>query len=74
MDLGSDRSPDLGFVSGALSLKRRLVYVATIRLSCQEPQRRSLARDAEAIAHWKHYIWPQIKKVAGTRRNPDFSR
>jgi transposase len=42
--------------------------------SCQEPQRRSLARDAEAIAHWKHYIWPQIKKVAGTRRNPDFSR
>lgn len=32
--------------------------------SCQKPQRRSLARDDEAIAHWKHYIWPQIKKVA----------
>jgi transposase len=32
--------------------------------SCQKPQRRSLARDEEAIAHWKHYVWPQIKKVA----------
>lgn len=32
--------------------------------SCQKPQRRSLARDDEAIAHWKHYVWPQIKKVA----------
>ena len=42
--------------------------------SCQKPQRRSLGRDDEAIAHWKHYIWPQIKKVAGTGRNPDFTR
>jgi transposase len=42
--------------------------------SCQKPQRRGLARDAEAIAHWKHYVWPHIKKVAGTRRNPDFPR
>ncbi len=32
--------------------------------SCQKPQRRSLARDDEAIAYWKHYIWPHIKKVA----------
>ena len=32
--------------------------------SCQKPQRRSLARNDEAIAHWKHYIWPHIKKVA----------
>lgn len=32
--------------------------------SCQKPQRRSLARDDEAIAHWKRYVWPQIKKVA----------
>lgn len=32
--------------------------------SCQKPQRRSLARDDEAIVHWKHYIWPHIKKVA----------
>jgi transposase len=32
--------------------------------SCQKPQRRSLARDDEAIAHWKRYVWPHIKKVA----------
>jgi transposase len=32
--------------------------------SCQKPQRRSLARDDQAIAHWKHYVWPHIKKVA----------
>jgi len=32
--------------------------------SCQKPQRRSLARDDEAIAHWKRYRWPRIKKVA----------
>jgi len=42
--------------------------------SCQKPQRRALERGEEAIAHWKHYIWPHIKKVAGTRRNPDFPR
>jgi transposase len=54
--------------SGVWYLLQRLDW------SCQEPQRRSLARDDDAIAHWKHYIWPQIKKVAGTRRNPDFPR
>lgn len=32
--------------------------------SCQRPQRRPFARDDEAIAHWKRYHWPQIKKVA----------
>lgn len=42
--------------------------------SCQKPQRRALHRDDEAIAHWKHYIWPHIKKVAATRRNPRFPR
>lgn len=31
--------------------------------SSQKPQRRSLARDEEEIAHWKRYVWPQIKKV-----------
>ncbi len=44
--------------SGAWYLLQRLGW------SCQKPQRRSLARDDEAIAHWKHYVWPQIKKVA----------
>lgn len=32
--------------------------------SCQKLQRRSLARDDAAIAHWKRYVWPQVKKVA----------
>lgn len=42
--------------------------------SCQKPQRRTLHRDDEAIAHWKHSIWPHIKKVAATWRNPRFPR
>lgn len=32
--------------------------------SSQLPQRRTFARDEEAIVHWKHYVWPRIKKVA----------
>lgn len=32
--------------------------------SCQKPQRRALHRNDETIAHWKHYVWPHIKKVA----------
>jgi transposase len=31
--------------------------------SSQQPQRRALQRDDQAIAHWKRYQWPQIKKV-----------
>jgi transposase len=45
-----------------------------LRWSCQKPQRRTLQRDDEAIAHWKHYVWPHIKKVADPGRNPRFSR
>ena len=32
--------------------------------SCQRPQRQSLDRDDEAVAHWRRYTWTQIKKVA----------
>ncbi len=32
--------------------------------SCQKPERRALQRDEAAIAHWKRYIWPQIKRRA----------
>jgi transposase len=28
----------------------------------QKPERRSVERDEEAIAHWKRYTWPRIKK------------
>ena len=30
--------------------------------SCQKPERRALQRDEQAIAHWKRYRWPHIKK------------
>lgn len=32
--------------------------------SHQRSQRRSIARDDDAVAHWRRYVWPQIKKVA----------
>lgn len=32
--------------------------------SCQKPERRALQRDEAAIAHWKHYVWPRLKKKA----------
>ena len=32
--------------------------------SCQKPERRATQRDEQAIAHWKRYIWPHIKKKA----------
>ncbi len=32
--------------------------------SCQKPQRVAFRHDDAAIAHWKRYIWPRIKKVA----------
>jgi transposase len=30
--------------------------------SCQKPERRAYERDEAAIAHWKRYEWPHIKK------------
>jgi transposase len=30
--------------------------------SCQVPERCALQRDQKAIAHWKRYRWPHIKK------------
>ena len=44
--------------SGVWYLLQRLDW------SCQRPQRRTLERDDKAIAHWKRYTWPRIKKVA----------
>ena len=34
--------------------------------SCQVPERRAVQRDEAAIAHWKRYRWPHIKKGART--------
>lgn len=36
--------------------------------SCQVPERRAIQRDDEAIAHWKRYKWPHIKKSPRTWR------
>ncbi len=30
--------------------------------SCQVPERRAIQRDEQAIAYWKRYRWPHIKK------------
>jgi transposase len=30
--------------------------------SCQVPERQPIQRDESAIAHWKRYTWPAIKK------------
>jgi transposase len=32
--------------------------------SCQKPERRPVQRDEAAIAHWKRYVWPQIRRKA----------
>ena len=44
--------------SGVWHLLRRLGW------SCQRAQRRSLGRNDADVAHWRRYVWPQIKKVA----------
>jgi transposase len=37
--------------------------------SSQKPQRRPLQRDELAVARWKRYRWPQIKKMVPTSRH-----
>ena len=44
------------------------------RWSCQVPERRAIQRDDDAIAHWKRYKWPAIKKSPKTWRPPRFPR
>lgn len=34
--------------------------------SCQVPERRAIQRNEHAIAHWKRYRWPAIKKSPTT--------
>jgi transposase len=41
--------------------------------SCQRPSGRALERDERAIAHWKRYRWPQLKKKPGARGAPSSS-
>jgi transposase len=37
-----------------------------LRWSCQVPERQAIQRDQQAIAHWKRYQWPAIKKSPTT--------
>lgn len=47
--------------SGVWRLMRRIGW------SNQKPKRQAAQRDDEAIAHWKRYDWPGIKKVPRPR-------
>jgi transposase len=42
--------------------------------SCQVPERQAIQRDEQAIAHWKRYRWPAIKKRPTTWRPSGISR
>ena len=42
--------------------------------SCQVPERRAIQQNEEAIARWKRYKWPHIKKGATTWGPPGFRR
>jgi transposase len=30
--------------------------------SCQKPERKAREQNKEEVAHWKHHVWPHIKK------------
>jgi transposase len=38
--------------------------------SCQVPEGRAIQRDEAAIARWRRYQWPALKKSPTTRRPP----
>jgi len=52
------------------------VWNILVRLgwSCQKPEMRARERDEKAIAHWKRYRWPHIKKGRRARRPSGLSR
>ena len=42
--------------------------MASLGWSCQKPETRARERDEKAIAYWKRYVWPHIKKGRKTWR------
>ena len=38
--------------------------------SCQQPTRRAIERDEEAITRWKRVTWPRLKKKPGAKAAP----
>jgi Winged helix-turn helix len=43
--------------------QRKWTHMPDLGWSCQVPERRALQRDEQALAHWKRYPWPAIKKA-----------
>lgn len=41
-------------------------FLNSLGWSCQKPEKRARERDEKAIAHWKRYRWPHIKKSRKT--------
>lgn len=37
-------------------------FLIALGWSCQKPEKQARERDEKAIAHWKRYRWPHIKK------------
>jgi transposase len=48
--------------------------LADLDWSCQKPVKRARERDEKAIAHWKRYVWPHIKKGRQSRCPPGIPR
>jgi hypothetical protein len=62
MDVEAHGHGDMAGIAGALS------PFACVEGSCQVPERRAIQRNEQAIAHWKRYKWPAIKKSPTTWR------
>jgi transposase len=48
--------------------------LAQLGWSYQKPERRARERNEAAIAHWKRYRWPALKKTAAAGRSPRVPR
>lgn len=38
------------------------ILIIQLGWSCQKPETRVRERDEKVIRHWKHWVWPQIKR------------
>lgn len=46
------------------------LLASELRWSAQKPERRAIQRDEAAIAYWKRFVWPHIKKGLEATRTP----
>lgn len=49
-------------------------FLQSLGWSVQKPMKRARERDEQAIAHWKRYVWPHIKKGRTARGPSGLSR